>query len=377
MFRTKTMKTLTLTSILMLFGGVAAAQGYPPAPPDDPSAQQPVDPYNDGSADDTWSDVGDDNSATTYDEGTDPEAYQQFADTLAPYGNWYQDPTYGNVWTPSTAVVGVGFTPYASGGHWVLSEYGWTWVSDWDWGWAPFHYGRWLVGARGWCWVPGRHWGPGWVAWRSGGGYVGWAPLPPARWAHDHRSYAWRFTAANQLGSGRMSYVPSHSVRQVIGRTNWVRNDRSFASNGWHYNAGPGWQRGTVTPVRLNQYAPHAMPRFNSGPRPGGGHGVAPPQRYTPPQNRTIIVPSRQPQRQPHNAPRYSPPMRYSPPRSYVAPQQRSFSAPPQRSFSAPQQRSFSAPQQRSFSAPQQRSFSAPRGGFSGHASGHSHFGHR
>ena len=28
-------------------------------------------------------------------------------------------------------------------------------------------------------WVPGYEWGPAWVSWRFGGGYVGWAPLPP------------------------------------------------------------------------------------------------------------------------------------------------------------------------------------------------------
>jgi hypothetical protein len=30
-------------------------------------------------------------------------------------------------------------------------------------------------------WVPGRDWGPAWVSWRTGGDYVGWAPLPPRR----------------------------------------------------------------------------------------------------------------------------------------------------------------------------------------------------
>jgi hypothetical protein len=29
--------------------------------------------------------------------------------------------------------------------------------------------------------VPGREWGPAWVSWRTGGDYVGWAPLPPRR----------------------------------------------------------------------------------------------------------------------------------------------------------------------------------------------------
>ena len=30
-----------------------------------------------------------------------------------------------------------------------------------------------------WVWVPGVEWAPAWVTWRVGGGYIGWAPLPP------------------------------------------------------------------------------------------------------------------------------------------------------------------------------------------------------
>ena len=59
-------------------------------------------------------------------------------------------------------------------------QYGWMWVSDYEWGWAPFHYGRWTFDQQyGWMWVPGRTWGPAWVSFRYGDSYVGWAPLPP------------------------------------------------------------------------------------------------------------------------------------------------------------------------------------------------------
>jgi hypothetical protein len=58
------------------------------------------------------------------------------------------------------------------------------WASDEEFGWATDHYGRWFFDDRyGWVWVPGNDWAPAWVSWRSGGGYVGWAPLPPRfRW---------------------------------------------------------------------------------------------------------------------------------------------------------------------------------------------------
>lgn len=103
---------------------------------------------------------------------------ESFYDELAPYGQWMQYPGYGNAWQPNA---GPDFQPYATGGHWVMTEYGNTWVSDYNWGWAPFHYGRWIYDPAygGWLWLPGSDWAPAWVSWRSGGGYYGWAPLGP------------------------------------------------------------------------------------------------------------------------------------------------------------------------------------------------------
>ncbi len=55
-----------------------------------------------------------------------------------------------------------------------MTEYGNTWVSDYDWGWAPFHYGRWVNNRYNeWVWIPDTVWSPAWVSWRSGGGYYG------------------------------------------------------------------------------------------------------------------------------------------------------------------------------------------------------------
>lgn len=142
-----------------------------------------------------------------YDEGRDPAAYQPFEGTLSPFGEWFDDPRYGRVWSPSAEVVGADFAPYATHGAWALSQYGWTWVSSFAWGWAPFHYGRWVtLGARGWAWVPGTAWGPAWVTWRAGGGYVGWAPLPPTD-APVADASRWRYVAVEQLGAARPDYV--------------------------------------------------------------------------------------------------------------------------------------------------------------------------
>lgn len=101
-----------------------------------------------------------------------------FYNRLAPYGTWFQLAPYGWVWHPTD--VALDWRPYTYG-RWLLTdEYGWYWDADEDWGWACFHYGRWdWADDWGWFWVPGYEWGPAWVAWRTGGGFIGWAPLPP------------------------------------------------------------------------------------------------------------------------------------------------------------------------------------------------------
>lgn len=104
-------------------------------------------------------------------------SFQLFYDQLSPYGQWVDYPNWGVVWIPE---VGPDFSPYASNGYWVMTEYGWTWVSGYRWGWAPFHYGRWdWDNVYGWFWVPGNEWGPSWVTWRRANGYYGWTPMRP------------------------------------------------------------------------------------------------------------------------------------------------------------------------------------------------------
>jgi hypothetical protein len=126
---------------------------------------------------------------------SDPAALTDFRATLDPYGAWVDDATYGTAWVPSTTVVGDDFTPYQTAGHWAYDD-DYVWVSDYSWGWAPFHYGRWVyVGGVGWEWIPGRAYAGAWVSWRYGWNdwaYVGWAPLPP--------TWCWRRGVAVGIG---------------------------------------------------------------------------------------------------------------------------------------------------------------------------------
>jgi hypothetical protein len=104
-------------------------------------------------------------------------------------GIWRANPEYGEMWMPTG--VPDDWAPYRSG-HWDWIEpWGWTWVDDAAWGYAPFHYGRWAFVSGGWGWIPGPFGGPAifapaLVAWIGGDGFVfggdlavGWVPLAP------------------------------------------------------------------------------------------------------------------------------------------------------------------------------------------------------
>jgi hypothetical protein len=114
------------------------------------------------------------------------------AEELDAHGRWEQHPEHGPLWIPLG--VRVGWEPYRYG-RWVwLRPWGWTWVDEAPWGFAPFHYGRWVRWGGRWGWVPGPWvarpvfapalvaWigGPGWqISVRSSGPPSGWVPLAP------------------------------------------------------------------------------------------------------------------------------------------------------------------------------------------------------
>ena len=134
---------------------------------------------------------------------------------LDEYGTWRDTPDYGHVWVPTS--VEVGWSPYRYG-HWIsVDPWGWTWVEDEPWGYAPFHYGRWVYYNNYWGWAPGPIYvrpyyspalvawfgGPGWgVGVGFGGGYgYGWCPLgfgePYIPWYGVSRGYFNRVNITN------------------------------------------------------------------------------------------------------------------------------------------------------------------------------------
>ena len=113
------------------------------------------------------------------------------ASDLDEYGSWSAQSAYGHVWYPSH--VESNWAPY-SDGHWMWQDpWGWTWVDNAPWGFAPSHYGRWVSVENRWGWVPGPRdqqavYAPALVAFVGGGGLsvgisvrgagpIGWFPL--------------------------------------------------------------------------------------------------------------------------------------------------------------------------------------------------------
>jgi hypothetical protein len=156
----------------------AQDQGAPPPPMDQgappPPDQQGGPPPPDGQG----APPPDGQGGPAPDQGGDGASFDEFYNNLSNDGQWIQTPDYGYAFQP--AVQDPNWAPYTDG-HWVYTAYGWTWASDEPWGWATYHYGRWVnIDGTGWVWVPGHQWAPAWVSWRYGGGYCGWAPLPPS-----------------------------------------------------------------------------------------------------------------------------------------------------------------------------------------------------
>ncbi|CUI06250.1 DUF6600 domain-containing protein [Massilia antarctica] len=116
---------------------------------------------------------------------------------LDQYGVWRDDSEYGPLWTPRR--VATDWVPYRDGRWTYVEPWGWTWVDNAPWGYAPSHYGRWVMVKQRWSWAPGRNigrpvWAPALVGWVGGSNWnlsfndhgvrraapaQGWYPLNP------------------------------------------------------------------------------------------------------------------------------------------------------------------------------------------------------
>jgi hypothetical protein len=137
-------------------------------------------------------------------------------DDLDDYGDWSPASDYGPIWIPRA--MPSGWQPYTTG-HWAyVAPWGYTWVDDAAWGYAPFHYGRWVQWQGRWGWVPGPPrvrpvYAPAFVAFVGGGpgfslgvnvgggGVAAWFPLgvaePFVPWYHCSPAYVRTVNVSN------------------------------------------------------------------------------------------------------------------------------------------------------------------------------------
>jgi hypothetical protein len=150
--------------------------------------------------------------------------------SLSPHGSWLVSAQYGRVWQPR--VYEPGWNPYYDG-HWAYTDLGWSWVSDYEWGAIPYHYGTWTLDpAVGWVWVPGTVWAPAWVVFRTGPDAVGWAPVSPgfsvglSFAAAAPASSSFVFVSTHDFAAPRIRscVVPETRARTFMSRTTIVSN---------------------------------------------------------------------------------------------------------------------------------------------------------
>jgi hypothetical protein len=166
--------------------------------------------------------------------------YMTGGDDLTRYGSYQATPDYGQVWYPSS--VPADWAPYRTG-HWAyVGRWGWTWVDQQPWGFAPFHYGRWVNYGGRWGWVAaapdappdlrpvyapalvafvgvggaalaGVGFGAGFV---GGGGGIGWVPLgfrePYHPWYHVSERYIQNVNRVSVVNVRNITVVNNRTV---------------------------------------------------------------------------------------------------------------------------------------------------------------------
>jgi hypothetical protein len=170
------------------------------------------------------------------------EAHQRYASEriVSPYmtgyeeldshGDWIDEPEYGRLWTPR--VVAAGWVPYRYGSWSYVRPWGWTWIDEAPWGFAPFHYGRWVQIRTRWYWAPGRYhhrpvYAPALVGWYGSGNThisiavgkpIGWFPLAP-----------------------REHFIPAYTTSTTyIRNINYITNNTIVTGSTQYQNQGAG-----------------------------------------------------------------------------------------------------------------------------------------
>jgi hypothetical protein len=198
------------------------------------------------------------------------------AEELDANGRWRVEPRVGAVWYPSA--VDADWAPYRAGRWAWVAPWGWTWIDDAPWGFAPFHYGRWLFLAGRWGWVPGSYvarpaFAPALVGFYGGAGvaaapWIGWFPLAPGEVYRPGFAASARFTQRVNVGITAAPAVTAGSYRYA--QTSFAATAMSRESFG---GAVPG---GAVGPAGIGARVP-LTPAQLSGASVLAAHGAPAP----------------------------------------------------------------------------------------------------
>jgi hypothetical protein len=161
------------------------------------------------------------------------------AEDLASSGDWQSDSDYGAIWYPNN--VAVGWQPYVYG-HWTwIAPWGWTWVENEPWGFAPFHYGRWFQRGNRWGWVPGPPtirpiYSPALVVFvgGTGSGISAWFPLGPREvytpWYYASTVYVNRVNVTNIYNRNTVEVRNTYNQRTVNVYANATAGQQNYAN---------------------------------------------------------------------------------------------------------------------------------------------------
>jgi len=198
-------------------------------------------------------------------------------------GDWQPATEYGAVWFPRN--VSADWEPYHNG-HWINRDpWGWVWVEDESWGYAPFHYGRWVNYSGRWGWVPGPVnvrpiWSPalvvfaGGVHFGGGGGLSVWFPLGPGEayrpWYKCSPRYIDQVNITNIRESSRVHVQTTYINVVNVTNVRYVNQTRGMsAMRQDDFSTGRSVRNVAVRvdPRDMEQARPLARPEGNPTPR--------------------------------------------------------------------------------------------------------------
>jgi len=276
------------------------------------------------------------------------------AQALNEYGTWRDVPDYGHVWMP--ADVAADWTPYSTG-HWSwVAPWGWTWIDDAPWGFAPYHYGRWAQIDGAWAWVPvdpgvavGVPYVPAYapalvsfvgdpgVFVGFGAPCVGWVPLGPGEFWNPWYGVSFEYFTRINIGNvnrHRFAEVNATNFRTFSQNRTLINQHHlvvvpqaSFAHGGSVSQAALHGRAGTPNqPIHEASYSPgtHILPTPDPAVKSTGGlrPATARPPSAGPAHGAAGMIPARQPGHPATGRP-YGMPQGRPQPRAYPQPQGR------------------------------------------------------